>query len=198
MQLILVRHGHTGPEFEGRYIGRSDVPVWSGGVDQIKGLAGPINEFRPRLCRVSPLLRARQSADYIGNSGLAKFEIDEDLREVDFGAWEGQSFVDISRKDPGLVRGWAAGREDFSFPQGDKLADFRRRVVRRADYYTSLDVATVLLVTHGGVIRSMICHLLGIPMDRYLVFDVAPASITVLESFEKGSAVLKGLNLTQG
>jgi alpha-ribazole phosphatase len=196
MKLLLVRHGDTGPDYRGRYIGTSDVPLWPDTVFQVKALSPLVMNHKPQLCYVSPMVRARQTADLLIKDNHPEICIDNDLREIDFGFWDGYSFDEITEKDPELVSQWAAGGKEFRFPGGESIEGFCQRVGKQADHYTSLQLDTLLLVTHGGVIRAMICHLLGLSFDKYLSFSVKPAALTVLESFEAGSAVLTGFNLT--
>ncbi len=196
MKLLLVRHGDTGPDYQGRYIGTTDVPLWPEAVFQVRALSPLVMNYRPQLCYVSPMIRARQTADLLIKDNHPEICIDNDLREIDFGSWDGDSFDQIIKKDPELVSQWAAGGKEFCFPGGESIEGFYKRVSERADRYTSLQLDTLLLVTHGGVIRAMICYLLGLSFEKYLSFSVKPAALTVLESFEAGSAVLTEFNLT--
>jgi len=83
---------------------------------------------------------------------------------------------------------------DFSFPGGEAVADFVQRVGEMLAVFSSSGLERIAVVTHGGVIRTMICLALGLPARHYLLFDVRPASLSVLELFDRGG-VLKGLNL---
>ncbi|MCI5126825.1 MAG: histidine phosphatase family protein [Candidatus Electrothrix sp. AR5] len=153
----------------------------------------------------SPMLRTRQTLQHLRH---LKFKVgepvyDERLREIDFGRWELQTFAAIAAKDKDQLAAWNQYL-DFSFPEGEAVAAFIQRVEAMLAVFsgmgnstgtsTNTSVNTVAVVTHGGVIRTMICLALGISPRNYLLFDVQPASLTVLDLFSEGG-VLRGLDL---
>ena len=246
--LILIRHGDIGPEYAGRYIGRTDPPLSALGRQQAAALAHAIrshlpctpfparreppgratlrtqhvgaqhvyppwravplpidgvsletrhnaNDYipplRPHKCLCSPLLRTVQTAELAG----LQTTICDELREADFGRWDGKSFNEISTADPGLVDQWAAWAPDLAFPDGDRIADFLARTNHIARRMAHDPAETVLVVTHAGVIRALICHLLALEPRHYLLFHVDYASLTTIDLFD-GNGVLAGLNDT--
>ena len=120
--------------------------------------------------------------------------IADSLREVDFGQWELKTFEQVANESARAVKLLANFDPKFRFPGGESLGGFLARV-RRISHRLSDDPAeTVMVVTHGGVIRSMICRFLGIRPRDYLLFDVAHATCTVINVFDN-KGVLSGLNL---
>ncbi|MBU0480910.1 MAG: histidine phosphatase family protein [Proteobacteria bacterium] len=194
-KLLLVRHCATSPEFYGKFIGASEVALGPDAPEQASRLAGVIAGEKPDLVFCSPLSRARKTLELMHQDRLTgKMMIEPDLREIDFGRWEGKSFEEITEVDSELVRRWSAWSPDFTFPEGEAVKDFLKRVHRVADRLASLEKNVVLVVAHGGVIRAMICHLLRMHPQNYLLFDVKPARLTVIDMFPEGG-VLSGLNL---
>jgi broad specificity phosphatase PhoE len=186
--LYLARHGSTGPEWLGRFLGAKDVELDDAGRRQARSLASRLRSRGPiSRCISSPLRRAVQTAEAI--RGEAPIEIDRDLREVDFGRWEGRTFEQIRRSDPELVNRWAALAPDFAFPGGESLQSFLGRVHAAADHLAESDAEGVLSVSHGGVIRAMLCYLLGLDARAYVAFDVAPGSLAVVRLFERKGAL---------
>jgi len=195
--LLLARHVRVGSKYEGRYLGRTDVPLGRNAESEIDSLAKAIRPFKPDIIFSSPMQRTGRTAEGIANFlkyPLAKIEYREDLREVDFGRWEGQSFREIVDRDPELVKQWASWSDSFCFPDGERIGGFVRRVANVVEYACGLSEDVVLIVTHGGVVRIMLCHLLGLPLKNYLLFDVKPASLAVMRVFA-GRCVLAGMNL---
>ncbi len=137
----------------------------------------------------SPLQRAVQTAEILRSATGCAPEADPDLREIDFGRWEGKMFSEIRDSSPKEVEQWARLAADFAFPGGESLSDFIGRVQRAADRLAADKAETVLAVTHGGVIKIMLCHLLGLEARRYVAFEIATASLTVVRLFE-GKGVL--------
>lgn len=190
MRLILLRHGRTG--LSGRYVGSSDVPLSEAGRAQIQGLRPGLAAMQIDGLLASPMLRCTQSVDLLG-LGLP-VQLDPDLREIDFGRWEGMSFAEIEAQDPELVQEWAHGNDNFCFPDGEATAAFTDRMESVKDRLLAADAKTMLLVAHGGVIRSLICALLGLSPQSYLLFQVAKGHYSTLELYS-GGGVLTGFNL---
>jgi alpha-ribazole phosphatase len=190
--LILVRHGDLGEKYHGRYIGRTDAPLAAEGRRQAAALAGELGRLaRPRiLC--SPLLRARETLE-IALGTDAAFTVDNDLREINFGRWEAMNFAEIAAADPAAVDRWAALEDDFAFPGGESIGAFRTRIGAVAGRIAADPSGTAVAVTHGGVIRLLICHFLGLEYRRYLLFDVRPGSLSEI-SIDGGTGVLTRLN----
>lgn len=196
-RILLVRHCSTGREYSGRYIGSSDIEADAAALDNIHALTDQIASYAPEHCFHSSMMRARQTAEKINRRLSLILTEDKNLCEIDFGRWEKCSFQEISEKDPDLVKQWAKGNADFTFPQGEEISLFRRRVQKIGNQIAKSTEKTVLVVTHGGVIRTMICQLLGLSPDNYLIFDIKPASLAVVEMWN-GKGILTGLNLGTG
>ena len=191
-RVILVRHGDLGEGCRGRYIGRTDVPLSEDGKRQAAALAGEIGRLNGAHILCSPLLRTRETAE-IALGAVGACSIDSDLREIDFGRWEGMGFAEIAAADPAAVERWAALDEDFAFPGGESIGDFSKRIGAVAGRIAADPAETVVAVTHGGVIRYLICRFLGLEDRHYLLFDVRPGSLSEI-SIEEGKGVLTRLN----
>jgi len=180
--VLLARHAETGPAYRGRYMGRTDLPLGGCGPSQAQWLAGLVAAYRPQYCLASPLLRARQTADTIAvkNDGLT-VHFDEDLREIDFGEWEGKNFAEIADSAPQMVDRWAAFATEFGFPGGERVPQFIERVQRAAAKIRECAAERVLVVSHGGVVRMLLCHFLGLGYDNHLLFTIEPASLAVVQ-----------------
>lgn len=192
-RLILIRHGDLGNHCRGRYIGRTDAPLSAEGGRQAAALAGPLARLPDgSSLLVSPLRRTLETAAIALRPG-ANFVVDPDLREIDFGRWEGMGFAEILAADPAAVDRWAALAEDFAFPEGESIGNFRKRIGAAAKRIAADPAETAVVVTHGGVIRFLICHFLGLPDRAHLLFDVQPASISEIR-IDGGKGVLTLLN----
>lgn len=192
-RLLLIRHAPTAPEHTGLYIGGTDVPLGSEGLRQAQRLAERLSLAKPRRCLASPLARTRQTAEIIAQSCHLTVETDLDLREVDFGRWEGWTFDEIAAQCPDAVSRWAESPDDFAFPGGESIQGFLVRIRRAADRLASERADVTAVVTHGGVIRAMICHLLGLPARCHILFNVRCASIATIDLFD-GKGLLSGLS----
>ena len=191
-QLILIRHGDLGDRYRDRYVGRTDAPLSAEGRRQAAALTGPVARLKGAHFLSSPLRRTRETAE-IALGADQRFEIDVNLREIDFGRWEGMSFAEIAAANPAAVDRWAALDEAFTFPDGERIRAFRERIGAAAERIAAVPAGTVVLFAHGGVIRFLICHFLGLPDRHHLLFDIRPASISEIR-IDGGKGVLTLLN----
>ncbi len=202
---VLVRHGETEERARGRLIGRTDVSLSASGRREVAKLAPPLLRFLPALCLVSPLRRARETAELALPAARAAPRMEDWLQEIDFGAWDGLTFEEAKARNPEAVAGWMRDEAQFRFPEGESVPEFSERVTegarrimaageaddRRAA--AALHSSTVLAIAHAGVIRVLLCHFLGIPLSRNRVFQIDHAAISVVDLFD-GVGTLVALN----
>jgi alpha-ribazole phosphatase len=195
--LILIRHGDIGDAYTGRLVGRGDMPLSALGRTQAEGLGHRFRSSNISCLLSSPLSRAQETAEAVAHAAQCPVTTHEDLAEVDFGDWEGKTFDEIETAAPERIDHWAKFDPTFAFPKGESLACFLERIERLASHIASLQNETVVAVTHGGVIRALICVFLGLDPRNYVLFEVSRGSITTLKLFgERG--VLTGLNEGMG
>lgn len=191
-RLFLLRHGPTAAP-AGSFVGSSDLPLSGQGLSRLEDILPQLKAVTCWYC--SPMLRTRQTLERLRSctcpAGSPVY--DERLREIDFGRWERRSFADIAEKEQDRFTAWNQYL-DFVFPEGEAVAAFIARVEAVLAMFGESEYDAIAVVTHGGVIRTAICLALGISPRNYLLFDVQPASLTVLDLFSEGG-VLRGLNL---
>ncbi|MBI4634645.1 MAG: histidine phosphatase family protein [Deltaproteobacteria bacterium] len=192
-KVLLIRHGETDTKYRGCFIGSTDIPLSPEGRLQSSLLAGPLRREAAVRYISSPSLRTCETAQCALAWNPIAPDLDPDIREVDFGAWEGKTFEEITASDPEAVAGWASYRPDFAFPGGEAIADFTKRVQKAGERIAADPAETVVVFTHAGITRAMICHYLGLDARNYLYFDVKPASVTTI-MVHNGRGVLTGLN----
>jgi len=180
-RLLLVRHARV--DTGGRLVGATDVPLDAVGRRQSQALAERLRRYAPAACFCSPMQRCLETAQAATTLTL---QVDPDLREIDFGRWENRTFAEAAADSPETMRRWAAFDADFAFPEGESVGGFLERVRSAAARLTSAESEVVAAVTHGGVIRAMLCCLLGIEPRHYAAFDVPFATIAVVELFDGG------------
>jgi broad specificity phosphatase PhoE len=189
-RIVLLRHARVAAGYVGRLIGATDVPLDPSAAVQARVSAARVTRWEPQACYCNPLQRCRQTAAAVVPD--LPPQVDADLREIHFGKWENHTFAEAAADDPALVDGWAAFAPDFAFPGGECVGDFLARVRAAADRLVHAEAKTVLAVTHGGVIRTMICHLLGLEPCKYVAFGVPYAALAVIDLFD-GKGVLAAL-----
>jgi alpha-ribazole phosphatase len=181
-RLLLLRHAAIESGHAHRLIGATDVGLAPMAPGHADALAARIKGYGPQHCFLSPKLRCRLTAEALGLS--LPTEVDDNLREIDFGRWENRTIDEIGASDGELLSRWADFDRDFAFPEGESIGGFWDRVCGVARRICEHEADTVLAVTHGGVIRSIICLLLGLEPRHYVLFNVEYASLAVLDLFE--------------
>ncbi len=169
--VYLVRHAE--PEGAvGRGLGHTDVPLSASGVLAADRLA---RSWRGAAHLISSdLIRATRTAAAFG----VEFQTDPRLREMHFGAWDGQRFDDIASTDGERWQRFMAAFDTERAPGGERFLDMQARAV---DVLTELpsDRPTIA-VCHAGVVRALLCHALGLPLRHAFRFRIDYASVTLL------------------
>jgi broad specificity phosphatase PhoE len=182
VRLVVVRHGATTNNAEGRYTGQTDIPMSPLGSRQVEAVADALAGERFDLMLASDLLRARQAAETIARRVEAPLEFDRDLREIAMGAWEGLKFGEAAREYPVAWKRWREAPELTAPPGGESVTHMRDRAASALDRcLVAHPAGRVLWVTHGGVIGVVLCHLLGIDLQHRGQFRRDNAAITELE-----------------
>jgi len=172
-ELWLARHGETEWSLSGRHTGRTDVPLTAAGERQARALGERLRGASFALVLASPLARARRTAELAGfGDALA---LDEDLAELDYGAYEGRTTAEIQRSRPG----WDLWRDGC--PGGESVADAAARAERVLARVRAAD-GPVLLVGHGHLTRVLVSRALTLDPahGRHLALD--PASLSIVGS----------------
>ena len=126
-RIVLVRHGETEFNADGRLQGQLDIPLSSVGIAQAEAVAPVIAGMDPVAIVSSPLVRARVTAETIGRATGLEVGFDDRLKEVDVGQWAGETVPDLHRNDPHYTRLMASG-EDFRRSDGETTAEVAERV----------------------------------------------------------------------
>lgn len=112
----------------------------------------------------SPRARTRESAEIIARHHQCPVQIREQLREIDFGDFEGLAYDEIARRYPAEYQLWMERPTDVQFPNGESFHTMQRRVLRVAKELAHKHAGeTIAIVTHGGVNRILLAEALGIP-----------------------------------
>ena len=173
LRLDLLRHGET--ELGGGLRGSLDDALTQNGWTQMRAAVvagGPWD----RLVS-SPLQRCARFAAELGEQLNLPVQLDKDLQELHFGAWEGQSAAALMETDAEALGLFWADPYAFTPPQGEPVSDFAARVLGAvARLHRAYAGERVLLISHGGVMRLLLAQARGLPREQLLNVEVAHAS----------------------
>jgi probable phosphoglycerate mutase len=183
-QIWLVRHGETEWSASGQHTGRTDIPLTAGGERQAAAL-GRLLDKRPfALVLTSPLARARETCRLTGYGNASV--ITDDLREWDYGDYEGRTTADIRKEVPdwSIWAGPVPGGETIG-----QVAQRARRVIDRA----AAAGGDAALFAHGHILRVLAACWLGLAPDGGRLLALGTASLSVL-GYERETRVITGWN----
>jgi glucosyl-3-phosphoglycerate phosphatase len=178
-RLVMVRHGQTDFNAEGRMQGHLDSQLTELGLAQARRAAGVLSRYDPARVISSDLIRAARTAEEIGQICGLPVKLDARLRETNLGRWQGLTPAQVEVDWPGALATWRSD-PTWSPPGGESRLDVAARalpLVRELEQEFGADRAsTVLLCAHGGLIAALTCALLGL----------LPASWTALGGLGNG------------
>ncbi|MBQ0824822.1 histidine phosphatase family protein [Microvirga terrae] len=187
---FLVRHAahdRVGTVLCGRM---PDVKLGSVGKGQAERLAQHLARNDVACICTGPLERALETAQPIASGLGQRLHVRDAITEIDFGRWTGMSF-DALGQDP-LWSSWNRSRSTSRPPEGETMLEAQTRIVGAMEQLRSLHPGrSVILVSHGDVIKAALLYHLGMPIDAYDRIDVEPASISTLVVGDWGSKVLR-------
>jgi probable phosphoglycerate mutase len=183
-RVFLVRHGETEWSVTGQHTGRTDLPLTEGGRRQAKRLGARLARENFALVLVSPLSRALETARLAGFGDAA--EVDPDLMEWDYGAYDSLTAAEIRQDRPGWTP-WQGG-----YPGGETLEELAARAERALARVREAD-GDVALFAHGHILRVSAARWLEQPPVEASRYYLATATVSVL-AWERETPVIERWN----
>ena len=183
---VLVRHGQTEWSVSGQHTGRTDIPLTDEGRRHARALGARLAGWRFRRVLSSPLARALDTCRLAGFGD--RVELTADLREWEYGAYEGRRTADIREERPGWGL-WVHG-----VPDGETVDDVGQRADRAIEAVRA-EEGDVALFAHGHILRVLGARWIGLPPDHGRLLALSTASISVL-GWERETPVVERWNET--
>jgi broad specificity phosphatase PhoE len=182
-RFLLVRHGETGLNHEGRWQGSgSNPPLNDRGRLQARELASWLVGRPVAALYTSPQRRARETAVILGECLGLELRVVDALHELDHGEWEGKTHAEVLARWPEAYRAYEAAPWDTPRPGGESYEELGKRLwpalEKLADLHRGGEIVTV---THGGPIRLVLSRVLGRPLTERHLFGVDNASAFAVE-----------------
>ena len=174
-KIIIVRHGQTNSNIEGRIQGQINTPLNDAGLEQAKKTGEFIkNNFSISEAWSSDLIRTQTTAENI----FKNFKTTKLIREMSYGDWENNFFEDLPKDSSKQVNEYLNASEKFKAPNGES---FQNLFDRASEFIKKLNFNNdneVLIVSHGGFMRVLVSSLLDLPKKNLLNFQFENCSIT--------------------
>ncbi|MFP3914484.1 MAG: MSMEG_4193 family putative phosphomutase [Actinomycetota bacterium] len=194
-RLLLIRHAPT-PETGTRLTGRlPGVSLDERGREIASHTAAHLSDLKLAAVYASPIERTWETAEIVAAPHQLEPLAEEDLLEVDYGRWSGRTLKSLSR-----LKSWWTVQvtpSRVTFPEGESLAAAQRRAVAACERLAARHGnRTIALVSHSDVIKAVVSHYLGQPLDLFQRIVVSPASVTVVDAPRRGIPTVVAVNTT--
>jgi 2,3-bisphosphoglycerate-dependent phosphoglycerate mutase len=177
-EILLIRHGETLWNQQGRMQGQHDSPLTPLGMQQAKQLGRRLSKVSFSALYASDLGRAHQTARCIADATGHEIVADPGLRERHFGIFEGLTHTEIKTKHPDLHELFARRLPDFVMPGGESAAQFMDRCVGALERIAARhEGETIAVVTHGLVLDSVYRRAVGMPIETPRGFPLLNCSL---------------------
>jgi len=182
VQIILVRHGATDWNLQGRCQGSSDRHLSEVGIRQAEQIAERLRAEELGAIYSSGLLRARQTAEHIGRPHGLPVVIEDAVRELDHGDLEGLTFNEIKSGYGDFLVRWRSEPAEIRVPGGERLADVAERAWEGLNRIarSHADAQRIVVVSHNFPILGIICRITGTHLNDYRTFHLDPCGVTRL------------------
>jgi len=182
IRVVLWRHGQTDWNIENRFQGHSDIPLNKVGHYQASEAAKVLAALRPDRIISSDLIRAQETAAPLASLTDIKIEINPNLRETDGGLWEGKLASENRATHGELFANWYEGGDEPAGVTGERRSDVAKRAVAVIEKETTNFSGTIVFVTHGGTVRSVLGSILKLPIAQWgVIGGLSNACWSILE-----------------
>lgn len=183
-RILLVRHGETTWNVEGRYQGQEDTPLSEKGKEQGQKLAKALQNIPIDVCYASPLQRAYETCGYCAAYHNLPVYKENRLTEIHHGAWEGKLATEIEEQYPSLLQQWRVAPATVKMP-GQGGESLEEVATRSMDFFHELvekeQGKTVLVAAHDAVNKIVICRILGMELQSFWQVKQDNTCINVIE-----------------
>lgn len=194
--VLLARHGQTGSNVSGFYMGRSDEDLNDVGYAQARSLSSRLAGLPIDSVYTSPLRRADVTATILAKPHNLKVKVSDDLNEIHLGDWQGLHLNEISQRWPELWQQWRADPSESTIPEGESFQQVAERAIRAFETVVAAEPGKqALIVTHEIVIKVLVARALGVSNSIYRRFEINNTSLSIIR-LTNGKTRLITLNNT--
>lgn len=191
-KLILIRHGETQANKNKVFFGWQDIPLNENGINQAKQALKILKKYKYEYIYSSPLSRAIETAKIVNYQNY-DIIVNENLKEMNFGIFEGLTYKEACNLYPSESKIALENWENYNFINGESPKELQNRVMKFLkevmDYKND-----IVIVSHWGVISSILSHYISKELDGYWKFNIKNGGIVILEINEEYVS-LEGFNI---
>jgi len=180
----LARHGRTELNRDNRVQGHSQISLDNRGIREAECLRDRLADETFVAAFSSDLMRAQQTTNIILDNQHISFDSSSDLRELDYGLWNGLKFDEIESKYTDDLSRCMDGDHDFAPSGGESVSHLLARTSLFVEHVKEKGIdGKLLVVCHGGSLRGLLIHLLKLPHEFFWSFQVDQASLSIIDLY---------------
>jgi probable phosphoglycerate mutase len=193
MRLYLIRHAVTAET--GRKLSSKDpkIPLSAAGQQMAAALAEHLSSVELQAIYTSPMTRCRQTIAPLAAARGIPIRSDKAFVEADYGTWLGRPLASVFK-----LKAWSnlmATPSRFRFPEGDTLREVQQRAVAAVERLAETHQGQPVAVgSHADIIRGILAHYLGSPLDLIHRINISPASVSIVELHKSGQVLVPVMN----
>ena len=197
-RIILIRHGETNWNKEGRFQGQIDIPLNEKGKGQAFKASQYLEEIEFTKAFSSSMKRPYETAKIILKNENLQIEKVDSLVEISHGLWEGKLEEEIKQTWPEMLKNWHEKPESVTMPEGESIKQVSDRAISAWNLICNSqnEDDITLLVAHDAVNKTLICHILGLSYSDIWMIKQGNGGITVIDIFKNKNYVLSSVNIT--
>lgn len=193
-EIYLIRHGLTESNKKKIYAGWSDESLCQEGVSALLEIGKKSKKFKIEKVFSSPIRRAVQTAEVINSFLNMTIEIEENLKEMKMGPWEGLSEDEVAEKFPNEWKIWNLEPSKLKLDGRETLKELQIRGLKAVKNISNIsDCSRILAVTHVALIRVLIICYNNLSMDNYRKIDVPNGAVYLLDNKAEKKKVMRAL-----
>jgi len=204
LRLLLVRHGETEWNRQGRFQGQIDVPLNDNGRQQARRVAEFLKDVPIDFGVSSSMSRPRETAELtLAYHPQVALGLEDGFREISHGTWEGQFEADIEKDYPGELEHWRQVPAEVQMPAGENLQQVWERAISTWNQIVTAALAnpsqpkTGLVVAHDAINKVILCYIAGAGPEQFWSFKQGNGAVNVIDYPEDGGApILQAMNIT--
>ena len=196
-EIIIIRHGETEWNKTGCFQGHSDVPLSAEGRAQAAMLGENLAVDHVDMIYASDLTRAMETAAPLAQRFGLEVISDPQLRELNFGAWEGRNFNDVNAENPNAMKNFYTDPEQADIPESEPFPEFQRRIAGRVREIVAQERGKrIVIVSHGASIRILLADILSMPIRSIWHLSQLNTAVNKIRFEDDGFAVVTLMNDT--
>lgn len=191
-RFLLIRHGETQWNKDMLCMGHTDIPLSKAGIRQAECLAERLKTWKIDAVYASDLSRAYGTAEIIARSHNLPVGKLSALRELNFGEWEGCTYAQVEERDPAGLKEWWGDIKNNRVPGGETFDELRQRAMAGLQQLVERHPEqTVAVVSHGGTIKAILCHIVGSDIRNHWRFKQDNAALNIVEFYPEGGIICR-------